>query len=162
MRLRRASRRSQTARKVLLAGVETRFREEHTALVDAINELKAMTKAQTALLEALCGEVKTVNEKVDALCSHTGRLGDIERDVAAIAGSVQGVAKKTDAVSSFVSSLNEHLDDIGLVVGHKANVVRKAEEEKRLAELKEQEEKRKAEEAARLKEEQEREEMRRE
>ena len=89
-----------------------------------------------------------MNEKVDALCSHTGRLGDIERDVAAIAGSVQGVAKKTDAVSSFVSSLNEHLDDIGLVVGHKASEIRKAEEEKRLAELKE-EEKRKAEEAMR-------------
>ena len=145
------------ALKVLLAGVETRFREEHTALIDAINALAAATNAQTALLSALCGDLKVMSEKVDSLCSHTGRLGNIERDVAAISKAVQGVAKKTDAVSSFISGLNQHLDDIRLVVGHKGNEIRKAEEEKRMAELKVQEEKRKAEEAARLKEEQERE-----
>ena len=145
------------ALKVLLAGIETRFREEHTALVDAINAHTAATNAQTALLEALCDEVKTMSEKVDVLCSHTGRLGHIERDVAAIAETVQGVANGTDTVSSFISGLNEHLDDIRLVVKHKTNEIRKAEEEKRVAKLKEQEEKRKAEEAARLKEEQERE-----
>ena len=59
------------ALKVFLAGVETRFRDEHTVLVQAINELKAMTKAQNVLLEALCAEVKTMREKIDALCSHT-------------------------------------------------------------------------------------------
>ena len=59
------------ALKELLAGVETRFREEHTALVDAINAHTKATTAQTALLGALCCEVKTTSEKVDALCSHT-------------------------------------------------------------------------------------------
>ena len=144
------------ALKVLLAGVEMRFREEHTALVEAINAHTEATNAQTALLEAVCGDVKVMSEKVDVLCSHTGRLGNIEGDVAAIAGSVQGIANGMDAVSSFISGLNGHLDDIQLVVGHKANEIRKAEDEKRLAELKVQEERRKAEEA-RQKEEQERE-----
>ena len=148
------------ALKVLLAGVETRFREEHAALVEAINAHTVATNAQTALLEAVCSEVKTMNNKVDGLCSHTERLGNIQGDVTAIAGSVQGVANGTDTVSSFVSDLNEHLDDIQLVVGHKASEIRKAEEEKRMAELKVQEEKRKAEEAARQKEEQQREEKR--
>ena len=116
------------ALKVLLAGVETRFREEHAALVDAINAHTEATNAQTALLEAMWGEVKTANEKVDVLCSHTGRLGNIEGDVAAIAKSIQVVANGTDAVSSYISGLNEHLDDIRHVVEHKANEVRKAEE----------------------------------
>ena len=80
------------ALKVLLAGVETRFREEHAALAEAINELKVMTMEQTSLLEALCGDVKVMNEKVGLLCSRTGRLGHIEGDVASIAKSVQGVA----------------------------------------------------------------------
>ena len=66
-----------------------------------------------------------MSEKVDALCSHTGRLVNIEGDVAATAKSVQGVANRTDAVSSFVTSLNERLDDIRLVVEHKANEIRK-------------------------------------
>ena len=39
------------ALKGLLSGVEMRFREEHVVLVEAINELTAATKAQTALLE---------------------------------------------------------------------------------------------------------------
>ena len=39
---------------VLLAGVETRFMEEHAALVEATNEQKAVTNAQTALLEVVC------------------------------------------------------------------------------------------------------------
>ena len=145
------------ALKALLAGGETRFREEHKALVDAINAHTQETNAQTALLETVCHEVKMMNEKVDILCSYMGRLGNIERDVAAIAKSVHGVANGTDAVSSFVAGLNQHFDDIQLVVEHKANETRRAEEEKRLAELKEQEEKRKAEEAARQKEERERE-----
>ena len=98
---------------VLLAGVETRFREEHEVLVDAINAHTAVTTAQTALLGALCGEVKTTSEKVGVLCSHTGRLGHIEGDVAAIARSVQGVANGMDAVSSIVTGLNGHLDDTG-------------------------------------------------
>ena len=42
------------ALKVLLAGVETRFQEEHAALVEATNEQKAVTNAQTALLEVVC------------------------------------------------------------------------------------------------------------
>ena len=115
------------ALKVLLAGVETRFREEHTALVEAFNAYTQATNAQTALLEVLCGEVKLMNKKMDILCSHTGRLGHIERDVVAIAESVRVVANGTDAVSSFVTRLNEHLDDIQLVVGHKGNEIRKAE-----------------------------------
>ena len=63
---------------VLLAGVETRFMEEHAALVEAINAHTAATTAQTVLLEGLCSEVKAMNEKTDALCSHTGRLENIE------------------------------------------------------------------------------------
>ena len=145
------------ALKVLLAGVETRFREENAALFDAINEHTVATNAQTALLTTMCGEAKAMNEKLDVLCSHAGRLGHIERDVAAITKSVQGVANGTDTVSSFISGLNGHLDDIQLVFNDKANEIRKEEEEKRMAELKVQEEKRKAEEAARWKEEQERE-----
>ena len=66
------------ALKVLLAGVETWLREERAALVEAINEHTAATKAQTALLEALCDEAKAMGETVDALCSHTGRLGNVE------------------------------------------------------------------------------------
>ena len=148
------------ALKVLLAGNETRFREEYAALAKAINAHQDMTKEQMIQLDALCREVKTINEKLSALCSHTGRLGNIERDVAAISKSIQGVSNKTDTVSSFVTHLNKHLDDIRLVVEHKANEIRKAEEKKRVAELKVQEEKRKAEEAARQKEERERKEKR--
>ena len=104
------------ALKVLLAGVETRFREEHTALVGAISAHTAMTNAQTALLEALSRDVKVMNETFDALCEQRDGFGHIERDVAAIAKSVQAVEKKTDTVTSFVSSLNKHVDDIRLVV----------------------------------------------
>ena len=77
------------ALEVLLAGIETQFQEEHAALVDAINAHTAATNAQMILLEALCREVKTMNEKVDSLCSHAGRLGDVEGDVAPIAKTVQ-------------------------------------------------------------------------
>ena len=116
------------ALKVLLAGIETRFREEHTALVCSINEQKAITKVQTALLSVLCGEVKTIHEKIDVLCSFTDRLGHIEGDVAAIAGTVQAVGKKADTVSSFVTRQNEHLDDDRLVFHDRFNEVKKVEE----------------------------------
>ena len=66
-----------------LAGIETRFREEHTAVVEAINVQKETTNGQTALLGALCSEVKRTSEKVGVLCSHTGLTGTIEQDVAA-------------------------------------------------------------------------------
>ena len=95
------------ALKVLLAGVETQFLEEHMVLVDTINAHTAATNAQTALLGAVCDDVKTMDKKVDVLCSHTGRFGHIEGDVAAIAKSVQGVTNVTDAVSSFVTGLND-------------------------------------------------------
>ena len=125
------------ALKALLAGGETRFREEHKALVDAINAHTQETNAQTALLETVCHEVKMMNEKVDILCSHMGHLGNIEGDVAVIAKSVQGVANGADTVSSFVSDLNEHLDDIQLVVEHKANEITKAKDENRPSSVKE-------------------------
>ena len=115
------------ALKVLLVRIETQFSEEHTALVDALNANTAMTIARTALLKALCREVKTMNEKIDGLCSHSGQLGDIERDVAAITKPDQCVANRTDAASSFVSYLNERIEDIRFVFGHKANETRKAE-----------------------------------
>ena len=51
------------ALKAILAGIEMRFREEHAALVEAIHAQTAATKAQTKLLEGLCGEVKTMNKK---------------------------------------------------------------------------------------------------
>ena len=41
------------ALKVPLPGIETRFREAHTVLADATIEQKAMTKAQSVVLEAL-------------------------------------------------------------------------------------------------------------
>ena len=47
-----------------VAGIETRFQEEHTALVDAINANTAATKAQTILLETLCIEMKTMNSRM--------------------------------------------------------------------------------------------------
>ena len=51
--------------KVLLAGIESRFLEEHAALIEATNEQKAPPKEQTSLLEALWSEVKTTSEKFD-------------------------------------------------------------------------------------------------
>ena len=102
------------ALEVLLAGIETQFQEEHAALVDAINAHTAATNAQTSLLEALCGEVKAMNEKMDVLCSRTDRLGHIEGGVAAISKSVQGVVDGTDPVSSFVTGLDECVDDFQL------------------------------------------------
>ena len=59
--------------------------------------------------------MKTVKGKMDVLCSHTERLGNIERDVTVIATSVRSVESKTKAISSFVSKMNEHVGDIGLV-----------------------------------------------
>ena len=90
------------ALKVLLAGIETRFREVHAMLVEAFTEQKAMTNAQTVLFEALCGDVKAMSEKVAVLCSHTGRLGNIESDVTAIAGAVHAVENEADTVSSII------------------------------------------------------------
>ena len=66
------------ALKVLLAGNETRFREEHAAVVDANNGQKAVTNAQASLLTTLCADVKVMKETLDVLCSHTGHLGHIE------------------------------------------------------------------------------------
>ena len=66
------------ALKTLLCGIEMRFGEQHGALVEAINTHTAATKAQTSLLEELCNEAKTVNEKVGTLCSHATRLEKIE------------------------------------------------------------------------------------
>ena len=113
--------------KELLAGVETRFREEHTALVETINTHTAATMAQTSLLVAVCLEVKAMSEKIGVLCSHTVRLVNIESDIVAIAKSVQGVANGTDVVSSFVTRLNEHHDDFRLVFEHNASDIRKVE-----------------------------------
>ena len=93
------------------------------------------SNAQTALLDALCREVKSMNEKIGALCSHRSRLGHIEVDVAPISRSVQSVANGTVAVSCLVSSLNEHLDDIKLLVEHNANEIRKVEEWQRSLEF---------------------------
>ena len=122
------------ALKVLLAGVETHLREEHAALVDAINEQKTMMSLQTSLLEALNGEVKAMDEKVDGLCSHLGRLGDIEGDVATTTKSVQDEGNEVDAVSSFVLGLNERIDNIRLVDDDEGSDVRKSEEAMRTLE----------------------------
>ena len=43
---------------VFLSGVEARSREEHKALVEALNANTEATNAQTNLVEAVCGEVK--------------------------------------------------------------------------------------------------------
>ena len=115
------------ALKELLAGVETRFIEEHAVHIDAITERTQATNAQTSLLEALSGEVKAMKEIVDVLCSHTGRLVNNEGDVAAMTNSLQGVANRTDSVSAFVTRLNERIDDIRLDVEHKASEIRKDE-----------------------------------
>ena len=58
------------ALKTLLCGIETRFGEEHAALVEAINAHTVATKAQTSLLDALFNEAKTMNEKMDRLSTH--------------------------------------------------------------------------------------------
>ena len=102
------------ALKTLLCGIEMRFREEHRALVEAINAHTTATKAQTSLLEELCNEAKTMNEKMDPICTHATRLENVERYVETITNGVQGVEEKTDVVSSNVLSLNERVDDISL------------------------------------------------
>ena len=104
------------ALKTLLSGIEMQFGEEHAALVEAINAHTVATKAQTSLLDALRNGVKTVNEKMDLLCTHATRLEKIEDEVALIANTIKDVDNKTDTVLSFVSSLNECVDDIGLVI----------------------------------------------
>ena len=58
-----------------------RFREEHGALVDAINAHTAATKAQTSLLEELFNEAKTMNEKMDRIRTDATRLEKIEREL---------------------------------------------------------------------------------
>ena len=116
------------ALKALLTRTETRFMEENTALVEAINAHTEATNAQTALLGALCNEVKTMNERIDVLCLHTGRLRNIEGDVAAIAGTIRVVENKADAVTLDTSSLQRCVDDIRLVFTDKINEVRKADE----------------------------------
>ena len=98
------------ALKVLLAGVEILFREEHTALVNAFGAHTAVTKAQTAPL-CVCGEMRAM---VVVLCSHIVRLGNIKSDVAAIAGTVQAVENKANTVTPDVSSRNERIDDARL------------------------------------------------
>ena len=117
--------------KALLAGVETRFREEHTVLVEAIRAQTASAKAQTSLLEVLCCVVKAMNARVDVLCSHASRLENIERDVAAIKNAFQVVEDKVEAVSSFISKMNDHVDDISLVFREKINEIKKGDEERR-------------------------------
>ena len=104
------------ALKVQLAGIEIRFREEHTALVEAINAHTASTDSQTRLVEGLCQEVKLMNEKVDLLCSHAVHLENIDGDVSSISNGANGVAEKINVVSSSVSSVNERVDDIRLVL----------------------------------------------
>ena len=142
-----------------------RFREEHTALVEAINAQTAATKAQTGLIEVLCSELKAMNAKMDVLCSHTSRLENVEGDVATIKNAFQVVVDKAEAVSSRVSGLSDHIDDIGLVFRERISDIKRADEKRlseeaaRQAELKAQE-RRQAEEAARLEEEQESEERR--
>ena len=101
-----------------------RFREEHAALVEAINSHTVSTNLQTRLLEELCQEVKLMNEKVDRLYTHAVRLENIEVDVSSIANTFQGVAEKRDVVSSHVSSLNERADDIRPVFDDKIKPVK--------------------------------------
>ena len=113
--------------KAQLAGIEMRFRQEHIALVEAINAHTASTDSQTRLLEELCNEVKLMNEKVDRLCSHAVRLENIEGDVSNISNGVKGVAEKTEVVSSSVPSPNECVDDIRLVFDEKVKALRRVE-----------------------------------
>ena len=112
------------AMKALLSGIETRFREEHALLVEAINGHTEATKEQTKLLEALFGEAKTMNGKVDVLCSHTGRLENVERDVATTANAVKTVESNAGVVSTHVSTLNERVDDIRLVFDDKIRAIK--------------------------------------
>ena len=56
--------------KVLPSGIDMRFRDEHAALVEAINAHTAVMNAQTGLLEVLCNEVNSVNEKVGSLLTY--------------------------------------------------------------------------------------------
>ena len=115
MRQRACVREESDALKVLLAGVKRRFREGHAALVMATNKQRPLKNAQMTLLEALSREVRMMREKVDVLCSHTGRLGDIKRDVTSIAKPVDAVETKADTVTSDVSSPQERVEDIRLV-----------------------------------------------
>ena len=69
-----------------------------------------------------------------------------------LCNEMRGRNDKAHVVSSFVSNLKGPIDDIGLVFALKAHEIRKVEDDKRLQELNEQEERRQAEEAARLNE----------
>ena len=107
------------ALKVLLAGVKRRFREGHAALVMATNKQRPLKNAQMTLLEALSREVRMVHEKMDGLCSRTGRLGHILGDVASIAKTVQAVEKNAETVSSSYRVFRSVLTTSGLSLGTK-------------------------------------------
>ena len=119
-----SAREESDALKVLLAGIETRFREEHTVFVEAINAHTGATKQQTNLLEVLCSEMKAMNGKMDVICSHTGRLENVERDVATTANAVKTVESNAGVVSTHVSTLNERVDDIRLVFDDKIRAIK--------------------------------------
>ena len=66
-----SAREGSDALKVLLSGMETRFRADHAALVDATNAHTMATKTQTRHLEVLCKAVQSMNKKKDVLFSQT-------------------------------------------------------------------------------------------
>ena len=79
---------------VQIAGIETQFREGHAALIKAINAHTTSPNSQTRLLEALCNQVKSLNEKVDKLSSHASCLENI---------AVVGCTPKGDVFGGFYS-----------------------------------------------------------
>mgnify|MGYP004666785061 CR=1 FL=1 len=110
--------------KVPFEAVETRFREGHAALIEAINAHTAATNSQTRLLEELCNEVKLTNEKACRRCTQALRFENIAGEVAAFSNALKGVAEKEGSVSSDVSSKNERVEDIKFVSEHKAHKVK--------------------------------------
>lgn len=80
--------------KRFLSGIEMCFRAEGLAMVEVINVFPLATKAQTSLFEALCNDMKTMNVKMEALCSHPAHLRDIEQNLTTIANGVKGLKRR--------------------------------------------------------------------
>ena len=99
---------------VFLAGIETRFQEGHAALPEALAELNAKTNAQTNLLEEVCSEVKTMNEKIDVFIVTHGSSWAHQAGRCRSRKVFSMCCKRDRRSLVLVSILNKHLDDTGL------------------------------------------------
>ena len=109
--------------KVLLCGIDVRFREEHDILVEATNSHTGATNVQTSYLEALFNEAKILNVKMEEMYSHIVRLRDIEPDIATLSNVIGAIENKSATVSSFSSILKKGGEDTRLIFEDSANEI---------------------------------------